>query len=110
MHSATYRASDGSRFVRASNARSRVRISQRRARRRCPDNGNQIGLATRDPLLPHLADVLRELRQSRGRSQEAIAHEAELTVNAYGNIERGQADPGSPSLCVRITRRPEQRA
>ena len=51
-------------------------------------------MATRDPLLPHLADVLRQLRQSRGRSQEAIAHQAELTVNAYGNIERGQADPG----------------
>jgi DNA-binding XRE family transcriptional regulator len=51
-------------------------------------------MATRDPLLPQLADVLRELRQSQGRSQEAVAHHAELTVNAYGNIERGQADPG----------------
>ena len=48
---------------------------------------------TRDPLLAHLADVLRELRGA-DRSQEAVAHDARLTVNAYGNIERGQADPG----------------
>jgi hypothetical protein len=40
MHTATCRASDGSRFVRASNARSRVRVSRRRARRRCPGNGD----------------------------------------------------------------------
>jgi transcriptional regulator with XRE-family HTH domain len=55
-------------------------------------------MATADALLPHLADVLRGLRQSKGRSQEAIAHDAELTVNAYGRIERGQADPGLTSL------------
>jgi hypothetical protein len=40
MHTATCRARDGSRFVRASNARSRVRVSRRRARRRCPGNGD----------------------------------------------------------------------
>jgi transcriptional regulator with XRE-family HTH domain len=49
-----------------------------------------------DPLLSHLAAVLRELRKSR--SQEAVAHDAELTVNAYGRIERGQADPGLTTL------------
>jgi transcriptional regulator with XRE-family HTH domain len=51
-------------------------------------------MATADALLSHLGDVLRELRNSRDRSQEAIAHDAQLTVNAYGRIERGQADPG----------------
>jgi transcriptional regulator with XRE-family HTH domain len=51
-------------------------------------------MATRDAFLSHLSAVLRELRQSRDRSQEAIAHDAGLTVNAYGSIERGQADPG----------------
>ena len=55
-------------------------------------------MATVDALLSHLADVLRELRKSRDRSQEAIAHDAQLTVNAYGRIERGQADPGLTSL------------
>jgi transcriptional regulator with XRE-family HTH domain len=55
-------------------------------------------MATPDPLLSHLADVLRELRKARDRSQEAIAHDAELTVNAYGRVERGQADPGLTSL------------
>jgi transcriptional regulator with XRE-family HTH domain len=55
-------------------------------------------MATADALLSHLADVLRGLRTSRGRSQEAIAHDADLTVNAYGRIERGQADPGLTSL------------
>jgi transcriptional regulator with XRE-family HTH domain len=50
-------------------------------------------MATADPLLSHLAAVLRGLRVSRGRSQEAIARDADLTVNAFGRIERGQADP-----------------
>jgi transcriptional regulator with XRE-family HTH domain len=53
-------------------------------------------MPTADPLLSHLADVLRELRKSR--SQEAVAHAAALTVNAYGRIERGQADPGLTSI------------
>jgi transcriptional regulator with XRE-family HTH domain len=40
-----------------------------------------------------LAAVLREARESRGRSQEAVAHEAGMTVGALGRIERAQADP-----------------
>jgi acetyl esterase/lipase len=40
METETYRPARGSRFVRASNARSRVRVSRRRARRRCPGNGD----------------------------------------------------------------------
>jgi transcriptional regulator with XRE-family HTH domain len=42
---------------------------------------------------PDLAAVLRETRESRGRSQEAVAHEAGMTVGALGRIERAQADP-----------------
>jgi transcriptional regulator with XRE-family HTH domain len=42
---------------------------------------------------PDLAAVLREMRESRGRSQEAVAHEAGMTVGALGRIERAQADP-----------------
>jgi hypothetical protein len=37
-------------------------------------------LATADPLLSHLAVVLRELRESRGRSQEAITRDADLRI------------------------------
>ena len=40
-----------------------------------------------------LAAVLRETRESQGRSQEAVAHEAGMTVGAIGRIERAQADP-----------------
>jgi transcriptional regulator with XRE-family HTH domain len=58
-------------------------------------------MSTADPLLPQLGVVLRELRESRGRSQESLAHDAGLTVNAFGRIERGQADPAFSSL-VRI--------
>jgi transcriptional regulator with XRE-family HTH domain len=41
----------------------------------------------------HLASVLRALREERGRSQEALAHDAGLTVAALARIERGQANP-----------------
>jgi transcriptional regulator with XRE-family HTH domain len=47
---------------------------------------------------PDLAAVLRELRESHGRSQEAIAHDAGLTVAAFGRIERAQADPSWTSV------------
>ena len=40
-----------------------------------------------------LANVLRHLRQRGGLSQEAIAHQAGLTVSAYARIERGEANP-----------------
>jgi transcriptional regulator with XRE-family HTH domain len=42
---------------------------------------------------PHLAAALRVLRSKDGRSQEAIAHEAGLTVGAMARIERGESNP-----------------
>src|SRR5690349_9350298 len=42
---------------------------------------------------PALAQVLRELRTTRGRSQEDVAHEVGLTLGSYARIERGLADP-----------------
>jgi transcriptional regulator with XRE-family HTH domain len=41
----------------------------------------------------HLAAVLRILRERDGRSQEALAHDAGLTVTSLARIERGQANP-----------------
>jgi transcriptional regulator with XRE-family HTH domain len=41
-----------------------------------------------------LAAVLRELRERHGRTQEALAHDADLSVAAYRRIERGLANPG----------------
>jgi transcriptional regulator with XRE-family HTH domain len=45
------------------------------------------------PADPALAAVLRSAREAQGRSQEALAHDAGLTVNALSRIERAQANP-----------------
>jgi transcriptional regulator with XRE-family HTH domain len=42
---------------------------------------------------PDLAHVLRTLREERGRSQEALAHDAGLTLRTLQRIERAQANP-----------------
>jgi transcriptional regulator with XRE-family HTH domain len=42
---------------------------------------------------PALAGVLRELRESQGRSQEALAHAAGIAVNSLRRIEYGQSNP-----------------
>jgi transcriptional regulator with XRE-family HTH domain len=42
---------------------------------------------------PDLARVLRELRESQGRSQEAVAHAASIAVNSLRRIEYGQSNP-----------------
>jgi transcriptional regulator with XRE-family HTH domain len=47
----------------------------------------------RAPVDVDLARVLRAAREAQGRSQEAIAHEAGLTVTALARIERAQANP-----------------
>ena len=47
---------------------------------------------------PDLAAALRALREAQGRSQEAIAHEAGITVAAFGRIERAQSDPAWTSV------------
>jgi DNA-binding XRE family transcriptional regulator len=40
-----------------------------------------------------LAAVLRARRERDGRSQEALAHDAGITVTSLARIERGQANP-----------------
>lgn len=42
---------------------------------------------------PALAGALRALRKKDGRSQEALAHEAGLTVGALARIERAETNP-----------------
>lgn len=41
----------------------------------------------------NLAATLRELRDRQGRSQEALAHDAGLTVATLARIERGKSNP-----------------
>jgi transcriptional regulator with XRE-family HTH domain len=50
-------------------------------------------MATRPPIDPDLAHALRALREQQGRTQEDLAHDVGITVNALARIERGQADP-----------------
>ena len=38
-------------------------------------------------------EALSRLRAKRGVSQEAIAHEARITTNYYGQLERGKKSP-----------------
>lgn len=40
-----------------------------------------------------LGRAIRELREKRGLTQEAVAHEAGVTASTYGLIERGQSNP-----------------
>ena len=47
----------------------------------------------RESVDPRLAAALRRLREEHGLSQEAVAHRAGITTNAYSRIELGQANP-----------------
>lgn len=40
-----------------------------------------------------LGRAIRELREKRGLTQEAVAHEAGVTASTFGLIERGQSNP-----------------
>lgn len=40
-----------------------------------------------------LGQAIRELREKRRLTQEAVAHEAGVTASTYGLIERGQSNP-----------------
>jgi transcriptional regulator with XRE-family HTH domain len=51
-------------------------------------------MASKRPADPDLAHVLRAVRERQGRSQEALAHDAGLTVAAVARIERGEVNPG----------------
>jgi transcriptional regulator with XRE-family HTH domain len=42
---------------------------------------------------PALGEAIRQLRAKRGVTQEALAHEAEITTGTLSLIERGQANP-----------------
>lgn len=42
---------------------------------------------------PALGDAIRQLRGERNLTQEALAHEAEITVGHLSMIERGLANP-----------------
>lgn len=42
---------------------------------------------------PALGAAIRELRKERGMTQEALAHEAKITVGHLSMIERGHANP-----------------
>jgi transcriptional regulator with XRE-family HTH domain len=40
-----------------------------------------------------LGRAIRQIREKRGLTQEAVAHEAGVTTSTYGLIERGQSNP-----------------
>lgn len=40
-----------------------------------------------------LGKAIRQLREERGATQEAVAHKAGVTAATYGLIERGQSNP-----------------
>lgn len=44
-----------------------------------------------------LAYRLRELRDSQGLSQEAVAQRAGIAANTYQKYEKGESKPGSPA-------------
>jgi transcriptional regulator with XRE-family HTH domain len=54
---------------------------------------NFRGVPSADPR-PPLAKAVRELRTEREMTQEALAHDAGITVGHLSKIERGLANPG----------------
>jgi transcriptional regulator with XRE-family HTH domain len=42
---------------------------------------------------PALGKAIRELREKRGMTQEAVAHDAGITTATLGVIERGLSNP-----------------
>jgi transcriptional regulator with XRE-family HTH domain len=42
---------------------------------------------------PALGNAIRQLREKRGLTQEALAHEAGITTGTLSLIERGQRNP-----------------
>src|SRR5580692_5282153 len=55
------------------------------------------------PVDQALPAVLRQLRETRGLSQEATAQAAAIALNTYSRIERGQTSPAWPSVAQRST-------
>ncbi len=50
-------------------------------------------MAPSDQPQPALGKAIRELREKRGATQEAIAHDAGVTTATLGVIERGLSNP-----------------
>jgi len=46
-----------------------------------------------DQAQPALGKAIRQLRQERGMTQEALAHAAGVTVSHLSTIERGHSNP-----------------
>lgn len=42
---------------------------------------------------PSLGTALRQLREARDLSQESVSHAANITLGAYGRIERNEVAP-----------------
>jgi transcriptional regulator with XRE-family HTH domain len=49
-------------------------------------------------LIKRFGKHLRELREARGLSQEALANEAEVPISQIGRIERGEVNPTLSTL------------
>jgi transcriptional regulator with XRE-family HTH domain len=50
-------------------------------------------MAPSDQPQPALGKAIRELREKRGLTQEAVAHDAGVTTATLGVIERGLSNP-----------------
>ena len=47
---------------------------------------------------PALGQALRHLRETRDLSQESVSHAANITLGAYGRIERNEVAPAWPTV------------
>jgi transcriptional regulator with XRE-family HTH domain len=47
---------------------------------------------------PDLGLALRQLREARDMTQERVSHAANLTLGAYGRIERSEVAPAWPTV------------
>jgi transcriptional regulator with XRE-family HTH domain len=47
---------------------------------------------------PALGKALRQLREARKLSQESVSHAADITLGAYGRIERNEVAPAWPTV------------
>lgn len=47
---------------------------------------------------PDLGQALRQLREARDMTQERVSHAADLTLGAYGRIERSEVAPAWPTV------------
>ena len=50
------------------------------------------------PQDPDLGRALRRLREARNMTQEGVSHAADLTLGAYGRIERSEVAPAWPTV------------